>query len=466
MVYALRKNIILRLVPGLITTFVLGITSSCQAVITRGPYLSFAGDPAHSMVVSWGTQSLQTGSVWYGTSIPYSFVVNETTADTIHHVQLTGLSINTHYFYKVISGSDSATGNFWTAPNPDDPIEIIGYGDSQWYPAVHSRIVQQFMQYSPRLILKAGDSVQKGIYGEWDYLFFKPAQNAIRRVPLISCAGNHDADSGCISPYFTYNLYQRLLEFPGNELYFGFDYGPVHFTILNSQTAWQYGPETPQTQWLTTDLAATQQPYRIVMFHQPPYTCGSGNPNNMLIRQYWCPILRTNHVQMVINGHQHFYQRCEPGDGIVYVITGGAGSGFYTPTFDSSYVRAAYPAYHFLRLQIRPDSIAVTAIDTSNTVLDWFTIFPWRPSVPEQIQNLNIQRDSGSIRLRWGAIRQDTSGFPLTVTQYRIYRNTLTPFFLPDSTSYMNATADTTFRDTSISPQTTHAFYQVTAIAP
>jgi len=447
-------------------TFVLGMTLSCQAAFTRGPYLSFADDPAHSMVVSWGTQSLQTGVVWYGTSIPYSMLVNEITPDTIHHVQLPGLSVNTHYFYRVFSGSDSATGDFWTAPLPTDPIEIIGYGDSQYFPIIHSRIVQQFMQYSPRLILKAGDSAVNGTYGEFNYLFFGPTQNAICHVPLISCPGNHDADSGTTWLTFTYNMYKRLFEFPGNELYFSFDFGPVHFTILNSQVAWQYGPETPQTQWLMADLAATEQPYRIVMFHTPPYTSGSGNPSNMSLRQYWCPIFGQHHVQMVINGHQHFYQRCEPGDGIVYVITGGAGSGLYNPTFDSSYVRAAYPTYHFLRLQIQPDSIVVTAIDTSNTVLDRFTLFPWRLPVPAPILNLTIHRETGGIRLNWGTIRQDTSGFPLTITQYRIYRNTLTPSFLPDSTNYLNATADSTFRDTSISPQTTHAFYQVTAIAP
>jgi hypothetical protein len=444
----------------------LGIVHSGQTTLTRNPYLSFTDDPAHNMTVSWGTQSLQTGAVWYGTSIPYSNTVNETTADTIHHVNLTELSISTHYFYKVISGDDSATGDFWTAPTPSESFEIIAYGDSRSNPAVHQSVVNRYMQYPHKLILSMGDLAYHGEYWEFDAYLFQPAAIALGTSPFISCEGSHDADPWNTPPDFTFTNYQNLMAFPGNELYFSFDYGLIHFTVLQSDIAHQYGPQTPQTEWLISDLTATHQPYRIVMTHMPPYTSGSGNLSNMLIRQYWCPIFQQHHVQMVINGHQHFYQRCEPGDSIVYVITGGGGAPLYTPTYDSSYVVSAYRANHFLKLQVNPDSIEVTAIDTSNTVLDQFSIFPWQPLIPEPIQNLTIQRDLGSIRLLWGVINQDTSGNPLTITQYRIYRNTLTPDFLPDSTNYLNATADTTFRDTSISPQTTHAFYQVTAVAP
>jgi hypothetical protein len=417
------------------------------------------------MVVSWGTQSIETGSVLFGTAIPYSNTIQETTPDTIHHVELTGLLINSHYFYKVVAGTDSASGDFWTAPNSSDSFEIVAYGDSHFYSTVHRRIAQRYMQYAPRLILHTGDRVNLGQYWEWNTFFFGPAEDAIIRTPMIACVGNHDADWGS-PPNYAFNLYKRLMKYPGNELYFSFDYGPIHVIILDCISPSQYGTDTPQSSWFQDDLASTQQPYRIVVFHFPPYASGAGNSSSMSIRQNWCPIFRENHVQMVINGHQHFYERCEPGDGIVYVISGGGGGLLDTPTYDSSYVQDAHRAYHFLRLHVGPDSIEVTAIDTSNAILDRFSIFPWRPPIPEPIQDVTILQDSIGIRLSWGAVQQDTTGTPLVVEQYRIYRNTETSDFLPDSLNYLNATPDTTFRDTSILSQTGRAFYRVTAIAP
>jgi hypothetical protein len=312
-------------------------------------------------------------------------------------------------------------------------------------------------------VLNAGDLVQDGEYLEWDVQYFGPAADALFRVPFIDCVGGHDADTSSVAPYFTFNLYRELMAFPGNELYFSFDYGPIHLTVLNSEVAWQYGPETEQTQWLMQDLAATDQPYRIVMFHMPPYASGTGNPSNTLIREHWCPIFQEHHVQLVINGHQHYYQRCEPGDGIVYAITGGGGAGLYAPTYDSSYVVSALQAHHFLHIAVSPDSIYVTAIDTSETEIDHFSVYPWMPTVPEMPGNLTIRCDSVGVRLTWEAVEQDTAGNSVVVDEYSVYRNDSAPFFLPDSTYLVGVTADTVWVDSTVSA-THRGFYRVTAV--
>jgi hypothetical protein len=457
------KTICRQLLPELVVMATMLFAFSSRAEIIRGPYLSFVNDPDHSMVVSWGTDVPAIGAVAYGIDTTYSNVVMEEEPDTVHHVELAGLVGSTHYFYRVSCDSDTAVGDFWTAPGDSQDFVMVAYGDSRSNPVIHGMVVSLYMQYLPRLIVNSGDLAYHGEIWEFDAYLFAPAADAMAHSPFISCVGGHDADPWCTPPYFTFDHYRLLMAYPGNELYFSFDYGPIHFTVLNSEVAWQYGPETPQTQWLMADMAAMEQPYRIVMFHMPPYTSGSGNPNNMLIRQHWCPIFRQHHVQMVINGHQHFYQRCEPGDGIVYVITGGGGAGLYYPDYDSSYVVSAHRAHHFLWLQVQPDSITVTAIDTSDSVLDQFVIFPWSPVVPASIHDLVIQRDTTAAHLMWSAIQQDTLGNPIMVEEYRIYRDPVTPDFLPDSTNLVGITEDTCWTDTTVSLGTVHAFYRATA---
>ena len=449
----------LELMPIIVATLI----STCLADVIRGPYLSFVHNPMNSMVISWGTDTLSMGSVAFGTDTLNITVIDETIPDTMHYVELSGLLESTRYFYKVFCDSDTITGNFWTAPLFSEVYHIVAYGDSRTNPDRHGRVVARYMQYPHRLILNSGDLAYDGEIWEFDDYLFTPAAEAMLYSPYITCVGGHDADPWNTPPYYTFENYCSLMQFPGNELYFSYDYGPIHMTILNSEVAWQYGPETIQTQWLMADLTSTNQPYRIVMFHMPPYTSGSGNPSNMGIREHWCPIFRQHHVQMVINGHQHFYQRCEPGDGIVYVISGGGGAGLYEPTFDSSYVVAACQAYHFIWLQINPDSITVTAIDTANTILDHFAVFPWSPIVPEQVQNFTIQYDTTGMYLHWDPVLQDIQGNPLMVDEYRIYRHPGSPNFVPDFSTFIASTTDTFWVDTTASLSTDNAFYKLTA---
>jgi hypothetical protein len=436
----------------------------CTGAIIRGPYLSFVNDPHNSIVVNWGTETPAAGVVEYGMDTQYSNAVTEASPDTLHSIEITELLANTHYYYRVTCDADSAIGDFWTAPTPSETFGIIAYGDSRSNPMAHRRVVDRYMQYPHRLILNAGDLAYHGELWEFDEYLFQPAAIALATSPFISCVGSHDADPWNTPPNFTFENYCNLMTLPGNELYFSFDYGPIHMVILDSEVAWHYEPSTPQTQWLTSDLASTHQPYRIVIFHMPPYTSGTGNPSVTLIRQHWCPIFREHHVQLVLNGHQHFYQRCEPGDGIKYIITGGGGAGLYAPTFDSSYVVAAAQAYHFVWLDVNPDSIHVTAIDTTNTILDQFSIFPWSSIIPEAVRHMTIQRDAAGVHLTWNAVRHDIAGAPITVNEYHIYIDTVTPDFMPVPQYLEATTQDTTWTDSIVSPDVIHAFYQITAV--
>ena len=112
--------------------------------------------------------------------------------------------------------------------------------------------------------------------------------------------GNHDFNSQLgLLPYANY------FTLPGNELYYEFKWGPVHFFSLNSGPGGQENCcETQQSQWLESHLAASERPWKIVYFHHSPWSeSGHGNAEEM----QWP--FREWGGNAVITGHDHVYQR-------------------------------------------------------------------------------------------------------------------------------------------------------------
>jgi hypothetical protein len=80
----------------------------------------------------------------------------------------------------------------------------------------------------------------------------------------------------------------------------------VTFFILNSNRV-----NSVQTEWLKKVLPASTAMWKIVVFHHPAWTCG-GYRSNTAIVQTWVPLFERYGVQLVLNGHDHNYQRFAP----------------------------------------------------------------------------------------------------------------------------------------------------------
>ena len=103
------------------------------------------------------------------------------------------------------------------------------------------------------------------------------------------------------------------------ELYYSFDWGNVHFVGLDTELT---GPE--QAAWLDADLAATDKPWKIVFGHKPPYSSGEHGSDGAF-RNHFVPLIEKHGVQLVLNGHEHDYERTRPIENVTYVVTGGGG---------------------------------------------------------------------------------------------------------------------------------------------
>jgi uncharacterized repeat protein (TIGR01451 family) len=109
---------------------------------------------------------------------------------------------------------------------------------------------------------------------------------------------------------------------------YSFDYGTAHFLYLDANphlfndnlpggNAFNTAPPTfvsyPTAlgQWVINDLDSSKQPWKIVVFHQPPFSSGDGTIVNSQMRTI-AKLLEDHGVNVVFNGHDHNYQRTLP----------------------------------------------------------------------------------------------------------------------------------------------------------
>ena len=120
--------------------------------------------------------------------------------------------------------------------------------------------------------------------------------------------GNHDWQSvkcsqgNCTGPYMTY------FSLPGNERYYDVDMGLMHLFVVNSITGEPRGntSSSAQATWLRNGLAATTSCFDVVVFHHPPYSTGS---HGSTVKMRW-PFADWG-AEVVINGHEHSYERLD-----------------------------------------------------------------------------------------------------------------------------------------------------------
>ena len=175
----------------------------------------------------------------------------------------------------------------------------MAYGDNRTQPKVHAAVLERMSQFKPDFIVQTGDQVANGtIEAQWDE-FWQIAGKALSQTAYYPSLGNHEREG---APYFRYF---------GVPAEYSFDYGNTHFVALDSNR-----PEAEyaaQQAWLRKDLLAHQNAtWRVVFFHHTVHTCVDkpGRREESAARAKRLePILAAGHVQLVINGHDHDYQR-------------------------------------------------------------------------------------------------------------------------------------------------------------
>lgn len=297
------------------------------ATLDRAPYLQMATPT--SVTVVWRTALASESRLLVGPSASSLSPVAAAEVHRQHEVRVDGLSPSTTYHYAVeVNGEVASDGlTFTTAPEvgSDDPVLVWVVGDSgtntpiQHY--VRDAMRDHLGERLPDLYLHVGDmAYSSGTDTEFSERFYGVYANELSRVPVWPAMGNHEgytADSVTnTGPYYEGYVLPTQGEAgglpSGSEAYYSFDWGNVHFVILDSFGS-DRTPAGPMLTWLAQDLELTEQRWIIASFHHPPYTKGTHDSDtegaHIDMRQNALPILEAGGVDLVVGGHSHVYER-------------------------------------------------------------------------------------------------------------------------------------------------------------
>ncbi len=197
---------------------------------------------------------------------------------------------------------------------------------------------------SAELWINMGDLVDNGAsfyqWNEWQ----SAADAALGGRAFAPVMGNHECysvDWKCCRP----DAFLSLFATPDNgsakyqRYYYSFDYGPVHFSVLNTQQE-ELAPLTPglfeeQAAWLARDLKTTKARWRVALLHRDLIDYDQEPITRDPFVETLVPVLEKGGVDAVLTAHAHAYRRrrlsaWKPAkNGVPYILTGNAGNCFY-----------------------------------------------------------------------------------------------------------------------------------------
>jgi hypothetical protein len=192
----------------------------------------------------------------------------------------------------------------------------------------------------------------------WDSWFAQSAP-AAGSIPWQVAVGNHEMESWY--PQNGYAGQHARWDFPNGTsgpTYYSFTYGNVAVLSLDANDVSYEIPANfgytggAQVKWINTTLAAYRADpsidFIVAYFHHCAYSTCTSHGSEGGARQYFVPLFDKYSVDLVINGHNHIYERNNPliggsqtstapigstitpaTQGTTYVVAGGAGESLY-----------------------------------------------------------------------------------------------------------------------------------------
>jgi tartrate-resistant acid phosphatase type 5 len=250
--------------------------------------------------------------------------------DVYLNARLAGRSIDAAWG-EVVRGIEAS--DEWTQKHPDQAsrvrFAVIGDYGLAGQPA---RDVSQLVKsWGVDFIITTGDNnypngaastIDANIgqyYADFIFPYVGGFPSGATRNRFFPTLGNHDWEAPGATPYFSY------FTLPGNERYYDFVSGPVHFFAIDGDPHEPDGTSqgSVQAQWLRNTLAASTRPYRFVYMHHSPYSSGPNGSQSFLQWPY-----RAWGASAVLSAHDHFYERIVL-DGFPYFVNGAGGHSLY-----------------------------------------------------------------------------------------------------------------------------------------
>ena len=203
-----------------------------------------------------------------------------------------------------------------TLPNKESSVRFLVIGDTGTGTEQQMELAQIMLRYRQAFPFEFALMLGDNMYGSEKATDYKRKFEDIYRplldqkVKFYAALGNHDESNQRFYEYFNME---------GQE-YYRFNKGNVSFYSLNSNYM-----DKKQVDWLNDKLATDRSTWKIAYFHHPPYSSGGKHGSDTKLREIVEPIFVKHGVDVVFNGHEHFYERIKPQKGIYYFISGSGG---------------------------------------------------------------------------------------------------------------------------------------------
>ena len=258
-----------------------------------------------------------------------------------------------------------SVGEVVALPNLEDSVKFavlgdFGTGSARQY-ALAAQMAKARARFPFEFVITVGDNLY-GSQGQRDFerkfeIPYKPLLDA--GVLFYAALGNHDRREQ--RAYKQFNMDGRL--------YYSFRprRQSVRFFALEST---YMTPE--QVAWFEKELSSADETWKIPYFHHPLYSSGARHGSNLALRKTLEPMLLKAGVSVVFAGHDHFYERMQPQQGIVHFVVGSGGqlrvgnirptSGLTAKGFDRD--------LSFLMCEINRDRLYFQAVSRAGQVID------------------------------------------------------------------------------------------------
>lgn len=422
------------------TTIVPKDPGTASPTLVRGPFLQQV--TSDSAVVVWATLEAGASEVRYSAgsaalaahadSTLFPATRTGVSFDYYQHVaELSSLGAATTYTYDIFTGgADAAPGRTFqltTAPASSSTAStrFIVFGDSGVGSDAQRQLATLMASDAFHVALHAGDlaygnsgGTGGGTYRTLNDWFFDIYAGWLHRRPVWPATGNHDSRASNNDGQH----YIDMFALPGNERYYSFDWGQVHFVVLDTEYWFQDTTRRPtQLAWLENDLAATDRPWKVAVYHRSPFSSGGEHGSDLAVRSAFAPIFERYGVQLSISAHEHIYERTKPqqttstGSPVVYVVSGGGGGPLY-PAGASSFTAYSASRYHYVRGAASDCTLALDAVGTDGVVFDTATLdrcaAPPPPPPPSPGDVVIYAADilsGGTVRGNWSSLADSTA---------------------------------------------------------
>jgi predicted phosphodiesterase len=200
-------------------------------------------------------------------------------------------------------------------PLRENSTRFVVLGDTGTGDREQREVAMRVEEYRRRTNFQFGILLGDNVYGserpqDFARKFEQPYKPILAAgVKFFAALGNHDDPNQRYYQPFNMN----------GDRYYTYDRDDIRFFVLDTNYL-----DRRQLDWLEDELKKSTSSWKVSYFHHPLYSSGGRHGSELDLRALLEPLFLKYGMNVVFAGHEHFYERIKPQNGIYYFTAGGA----------------------------------------------------------------------------------------------------------------------------------------------